>query len=137
MELNIILDVVKWLIPVGGFGSVVAWFINRAGRELKLIRESHDTYKAMYEDVRRTLNEEIEEKRALRKALAKFDRALSKIFSCRHYPKCPVSLELCNSQADVKKPKGKGRSRNKENTDNDAGNSTGENGTSNADGEPP
>jgi len=137
MEKTMILEVLKWLTPIGGLiiSSIATWFINRAGRELKLIRDSHDAYKTMYEDVKETLNEEIEEKRALRKALAKFERALSKVFGCRHYPNCPVSLEFRNGQTGDPKPKprGKGRSRNKGDTSSDAGNSGG----SPPDGEPP
>ena len=94
MEQQIIIDILKWLLPTGGFGSVVLWLFNRTNRELKLIKESHDVYKVMYEDIKQTLEDEIEEKRQLRKALGRFERAISKVFKCKYYPNCPVDIEL-------------------------------------------
>ena len=140
MDWDIILEVLKWLIPLGGFGSIAKWFISRTERELKRIRDSHDAYKTMYEDVKQTLNEEIEEKRALRLALGRFERAISKVFGCRHYPNCPVNVELLHQQADNPNPKsrGNGQHRNKGNPGGSAGKSAGvENGANDTDGEPP
>lgn len=143
MEWSLILEILKWLIPVGGFGSVAAWFINRTDRQLKRTRDTHDAYKAMYEDVKRTLNEEIEEKRALRKALTKFEKVLSKIFGCRHYPNCPVNIELLHRQTGNAKPtrQTKGGNRQRDNPRESGADpdhhTTVESGAGDPDGEPP
>ncbi|MDH6357240.1 hypothetical protein [Parabacteroides sp. PF5-9] len=139
MDWSLIIEIIKWVVPVGGFGSVAAWFINRTERELKQIRDSHDAYKTMYEDVKQTLNEEIEEKRALRKALGKFERAISKVFGCRYYPNCPVNIELLHQQTDKAKPKGDSRQRsNKRSPGGDSDDNTGvKNDAYNSDDEPP
>ena len=91
---KLIIEIAKWLIPVGGLGSVVVWLLNRNIRELELIKKSHDTFKQMYEDINEALTNEVEEKKQLRKAVISFEKALSKMFVCKHYSKCPVNLEL-------------------------------------------
>lgn len=140
MSWNIILDILQWLIPVGGFGSVVGWFISRTERELKQIRGSHDAYKVMYEDLNETVKEDINEKKKLRTMVGRLERALSKIYGCRHYPNCPVNMELQHNQAIIAEPnqRGKGQSRNKGNTGSDSCDSTGVESTANdPDGKPP
>lgn len=103
MDWNILLEILQWLIPVGGFGSVAAWLTNRTERELKLIRNSHDAYKAMYEDLKETVKEDIQEKKELRNNISLLEKALSRIFNCRYYPDCPVNRELLNQQtSDLK-----------------------------------
>lgn len=140
MSWDIIQSILQWLIPVGGFGSVVGWFINRTDRELKRIRDSHDAYKTMYEDLCETVKEDINEKKKLRTMVGRLERALSKIYGCRHYPNCPVNVELQHNQADGTEPKqrGKGQSRNKRNTGSDSGDSAGVEGAADdSNGEPP
>jgi hypothetical protein len=100
MDWNIVLEILKWLVPIGGFGSVAKWFMNRTERELKRIRDSHDAYKAMYEDLQTTVKEDINEKQKLRKTIASLQRAVNKVFSCRHFPDCPVNIELLRNETD-------------------------------------
>lgn len=91
---KMIVEIVKWVIPIGGLGSVVAWLFNRTFSELRLIKESHDTFKVMYEDVKQALIDETEEKKQLRKVICRFERAINKMFACKHYAHCPVNEEL-------------------------------------------
>lgn len=140
MSWNIILDILQWLIPVGGFGSVVGWFVRRTERELKLIKDSHDAYKVMYEDLCETVKEDINEKKKLRTMVGRLERALSKIYGCRHYPNCPVNMELQHNQAIIAEPnqRGKGQSRNKGNTGGNSRDSPSvEGGDNDSNGEPP
>ena len=95
---KIIIEIVKWALPIGGLGSVVAWLFNRTFTELRLIKESHDTFKGMYEDVKQTMLDEIEEKKQLRKSIGRFERAINKMFVCKHYAHCPVNAELKKSK---------------------------------------
>lgn len=127
MEWSLLLEILKWLIPVGGFGSVVGWLFNRTERELKHIREEHTAYKAMNADLSETIKEDIYEKKELRKTVAKLERAILRVYSCRHFPHCPVSVELQQQQTNSSKPKqaNKRQPRNKgkprSNTDNGSG----------------
>lgn len=107
MDWSSVIEILKWLVPIGGFGSVAGWFINRTERELKRIRDSHDAYKAMYEDLNQALKEDINEKQEMRKAMSRLHRAINKVFTCRYFPDCPVNVELLRNKADCStKPKG-------------------------------
>lgn len=101
---QLLLDIMKWLLPTGCLGSVVAWLINRTNHELRQIKESHDVYKAMYEDLKNTLQDEIEEKKQLRRAVGRFERAISKVFNCKYYPNCPVNIELKENNERSSRP---------------------------------
>jgi hypothetical protein len=103
MEWSTIMEILQWILPIGGFGSIAGWFINRTERELKRIRDSHDAYKAMYEDLQTTVKEDINEKQKLRKTIAGLQRAVNKVFSCRHFPDCPVNIELLRNETDRSK----------------------------------
>ncbi|MFR9542669.1 MAG: hypothetical protein SNH27_11505 [Rikenellaceae bacterium] len=109
---HLIIDILKWLIPVGGLGSVVAWLFNRTFTELRLIKESHDTFKQMYEDVKQALLDETEEKKQLRRAVSKFERAINKMFICKHYASCPVNAELKQTKEAVARVRGQPRRSN-------------------------
>lgn len=140
MSWNVILEILKWAIPVGGLGGVAGWFINRAERELKRFHTQHDAYKAMYEDLSETVKEEINEKKKLRTTIGRLERALSKIYGCRHYPNCPVNVELQHHQTDSPKPKqaNKRQPHNKGNTESDPGNGSAvESAANDTDGKPP
>lgn len=140
MDWNTVIEILKWLVPIGGFGSVAGWFINRTERELKRIRDSHDAYKAMYEDLNQTVKEDINEKQEMRKAMSRLQRAINKVFSCRYFPDCPVNLELLRNKADsAGKPQGvTGQRRNPRGSRNDTGEDPGvESGDGDPGREPP
>lgn len=106
MEWNTVLEILRWILPIGGFGSIAGWLFNRTERELKRIRDSHDAYKVMYDDVKETLKEDINEKQELRKTIASLQRAVNKVFSCRHFADCPVNHELLHNKTSNSKPQG-------------------------------
>ena len=135
MDWNTVREILEWIVPVGGFGSIAGWFINRTERELKRIRNSHDAYKAMYEDLNQTVKDDINEKQELRKTLSSLQRAINKVFSCRYFPDCPVNLELLRNKADsAGKPQGgAGQRRNPRGSRNDTGKDPGVEG---GDGDP-
>lgn len=135
MDWNTVREILEWIVPVGGFGSIAGWFINRTERELKRIRNSHDAYKAMYEDLNQTVKDDINEKQELRKTLSSLQRAINKVFTCRYFPDCPVNVELLRNKADsAGKPQGvAGQRRNPRGSRNDTGKDPGVEG---GDGDP-
>lgn len=140
MEWNeLLIKLLEWVIPLGGLGSIVAWFSNRTKRRIEEIKETHDAYKVMYEDLKTTLKDELQEKKRFRATLAKFERAIAKMAGCRLYPNCPVYNELHSDQAaNPERKTGKRQRRNKGNTESDPGHDTSlESGTNDTDGEPP
>jgi hypothetical protein len=90
--------ILTWLIPSGGLGAVIAWFFSKTLRDLRQTKEVHDTYKSLYEDISKTLNDVQNELDELHKELGRFRRAVAKIYGCRYYPDCPVQYELQNSK---------------------------------------
>ena len=50
-----LLNILQWLLPTGSVGAVVVWLTSKTLRQAHTAKQVHDTYKAMYEDVRGTL----------------------------------------------------------------------------------
>lgn len=96
-----IAPILQWLIPSGGVGAVLVWLTNKTIRNLRTSKEVHDTYKTMYLDVQQTLNDIQDEKKKLYKMVSRFERALSRCFSCRYHDKCPAIIELQKHKADL------------------------------------
>lgn len=104
-------NLLQWLIPSGGLGAVVVWLTNKTLRNLRTSKEVHDTYKQMYQDVQQTLIDIQDENKKLYRVISRLERAVSKVPLCRHYPNCPVNIELQQHQASDSKPKGGRRQR--------------------------
>lgn len=102
-------NILQWLIPSGALGTVVVWLTNKTIRNLRTVKEIHDTYKVMYEDLHNTMLEIQGDNKKLQRAVGRLERAVSKVSSCRYYPNCPVNIEL--QQQATEQPKVRGRSR--------------------------
>lgn len=117
--INIIKEVLLWLLPAGGAGGVIVWMFNKKLRTLRTDKEVHDTYKEMYDDVKKELRELRNENKILRKEFARMETVVailetifSKVVSCRYYNSCPIRFELSQLQKHQRKP-GSGDSGNK------------------------
>jgi hypothetical protein len=93
-------SIVQWLLPSGVATTVFAWYANRTNRHIQEIKDSHDTYKMMYEDVKKTLIDEINEKKLLRRSIGRLEKAIGGIQKCSHADDCPVDRELRKLEAD-------------------------------------
>ncbi len=93
-----ILSILQWLVPSGALGGVVVWLTNRTLRQTRTIKEVHDTYKVMYNDVTETLIKvQDENKQAnieLNKTIQQLNRTLQRAMRCRYYKQCPIRGEL-------------------------------------------
>jgi hypothetical protein len=110
-------NILQWLIPSGGLGAVIAWIASRRVRNTKIVKEVHDTYKTMYEDVQHTLLENRNENEKLYKAVNKLERAVSRATMCRYWDSCPIRAELPDGKGithrkNGKNPSGQPRIRN-------------------------
>ena len=92
-----ILTVLQWLVPSGALGGIAGWLTNKTLRSTRTIKEVHDTYKAMYEDIQETLIGLQNENKELYKAVKQLNRTLQKAINCRHYAQCPLRDELQNT----------------------------------------
>lgn len=118
-----IITILQWLIPSGSLATVIIWLTNKTLRNARTNKEVHDTYKLMYEDVKRTLIELKNENKNLYRAFARLERAVSKASTCNHYDVCPIRDELQQQQKSepkhTAKSKGRGRQRSTEDTQED------------------
>lgn len=105
------MNILQWLIPSGALGTVIVWLTNKTIRNLRTVKEIHDTYKVMYEDLRNTMLEIQGDNKKLQRAVSRLERAVSKVNTCRHYPNCPVNIELQQVAELPSKTRGRGRQR--------------------------
>ena len=91
--LETILQYLQWAIP-GGLGACVAWLLSRKIRSAREAKEVHDTYREMYGDVSRELQEMRKENERLYKAITRLERTVSRATACRYWAQCPVRSEL-------------------------------------------
>lgn len=106
-----LMNILQWLIPSGALGSVFVYLTNKTLRNLRTAKEFHDTYKDMYDDLRNTMLEIQGDNRKLQRAVSRLERAVSKVNTCRHYPNCPVNIELQQAAEPPPKTKSRGRQR--------------------------
>ena len=103
-----IIQILQWVIPSGGLGTVIGWFWNRRVNQARSRKEIHDTFKQMYDDVsvllpkiqntNHELNEKVNElqerEMRLTRALNRLSRAIEAIPLCDYHSQCPVLSEL-------------------------------------------
>lgn len=120
-----LLQILQWALPSGGIGAAIAWVANRKANAAKTAKTVHDTYKVMYEDISRLLEETQEkyaestrlteelttESQRTRRALNRLSRAIEAIQLCPHRAACPVSGELSLDEDDGEDKPRKGRQR--------------------------
>lgn len=101
--MNSIVDVLYALLPAGSLGAVIGWFLNKRLRYARQAKEIHDTYKVMYEDVQKTLNDFRNENKRLYTAVTRLEKAVSCASTCPHWDNCPIRVELRkNKESDTK-----------------------------------
>lgn len=134
-----LINILQWLIPSGGLGAVIVWLTNKTLRNVRTAKEVHDTYKALYDDLRQTLIQLQDENKKLYKVVSRLERAVSKAPRCRYYDTCPIRDELRDNPEISGKPKGGKRQRSdKRNTDSENYSGSGvESGNGDSPGEPP
>jgi hypothetical protein len=114
-----VMNILQWAVPSGGIGAAIAWIANRKANSARTAKTVHDTYKAMYEDISRLLEETqrkyddskklteklVSENDLTRRALNRLSRAIEAIQVCPHRSACPVRDELQNDQGGKRRKK--------------------------------
>ena len=103
-----ILQYLQWAIP-GGIGTAIGWLLSSKLRGARVAKEVHDTYKAMYEDVSRELQEIRKENEKIYKAFTRLERAVAKATACRYWPGCPIRSELPDKAGGGEPPRNGGQ----------------------------
>lgn len=108
MSADTMMNLLQWALPAGSVGAVLSWIASRSLRQVRQQKETHDTFKAMYEDVSALLlktqkkyeetNTIIDDLRAenrrTQRALNRLSRAIEAIQLCPYRAECPVRSEL-------------------------------------------
>jgi hypothetical protein len=104
---DVLTNILQWIVPSGGLGAVIAWLVSSRIRNTKTAKEVHDVYKAMYEDVQRSLIDLRNENERLYKAFIRLERAIRAATLCPNYHSCPVRAELSDDKGCDKRKRGK------------------------------
>lgn len=100
MTADVMMQIVQWLVPIGGLGSVVAWVVKRDTRKDRAVKEKNDIYKEMYDNLSGTLIDLQNENKKLYRAIARLERAVTRAVTCPHYDGCPMRTELHGPEGD-------------------------------------
>lgn len=98
MATETIMQILQWIVPVGGFGTVVGWIIHRDTRKARDAKERNDIYKEMYDNISGTLIELQNENKRLYRAVQRLNQTIQKAVGCPHYAACPMRDELQKSE---------------------------------------
>lgn len=92
------MEIFQLLVTSGLFGGGVGWLVNRTQRKARTAKEVHDTYKAMYEDMRGTLIELRNDNEKLYGRIGLLENIVHRAATCRHWPYCPLRPELSHTK---------------------------------------
>lgn len=113
--LDTLLNILQWLLPTGSVGAIVVWLTSKTLRQARTAKEVHDTYKAMYEDVRGTLILLQDDNSQLHEAILRLEATIRRATECRYYAHCPLRDELQrlekNGRTRAAQPGGSGSAR--------------------------
>lgn len=98
MPMDLIVQILQWLVPVGSAGTVLGWIFYRDLRKAREAKEKNDIYKKMYDNISGTLIELQNENKRLYKAVRQLNQTIQKATSCPHYADCPMRDELQKSE---------------------------------------
>ena len=98
MSIDLIMQVLQWLVPVGSAGTVIGCIFYRDLRKAREAKEKNDIYKDMYDNISGTLIELQNENKRLYKAVRQLNQTIQKATSCPHFASCPMRDELQKSE---------------------------------------
>lgn len=92
---DVLLQIVSWLLPAGGFGGAFLWLTSRTLRHARRDKEVHEVYRKMYEDLSKTVIELQHDNSDLHNAIGRFEALFRRAQSCRYYGNvCPLRDKL-------------------------------------------
>lgn len=98
MSIDLIMQVLQWLVPVGSAGTVIGCIFYRDLRKARQAKEKNDIYKEMYDNISGTLIELQNENKRLYKAVRQLNQTIQKATGCPHFASCPMRDELQKSE---------------------------------------
>lgn len=94
MSMDLVIQILQWLVPVGSAGTVLGYIFFRDLRKAREVKEKNDIYKEMYDNISGTLLELQNENKRLYKAVRQLNQTIQKATACPHFADCPMRDEL-------------------------------------------
>lgn len=98
MSIDLMMQILQWLIPVGSAGTMIGCIFFRDLRKAREAKEKNDIYKEMYDNISGTLIELQNENKRLYKAVRQLNQTIQKATGCPHFADCPLRDELQKSE---------------------------------------
>lgn len=98
--MDVLTTIVSWLTPTV-LGTAIAWLVNTKLRRTREVKEHHDAYQEMYDDVSEELINMRNENEKLYKAIRRLERAISMASGCDYWDHCPICDKLHNDQEGI------------------------------------
>lgn len=92
--MDLVMQILQWLIPTGGILTLFGWIRQRDTRKERVAKEKNDIYKEMYDNISGTLLELQNENKRLYKAVRQLNQTIQKATACPHFADCPMRDEL-------------------------------------------
>ncbi len=108
MDLEILSTAMQWLFPCGFAGTAIGWLIDRRLHRARAQKETHDVYKAMYDDLAKEVQDLARQMIKLRNdnihlkgALSDLQEALQLAFDCHYFRSCPILRRMPQLQRNA------------------------------------
>lgn len=100
--MDLVIQILQWLIPTGGILTLFGWIRQRDTRKERVAKEKNDIYKEMYDNISGTLIELQNENKRLYRAVRQLNQTIQKATACPHFADCPLRDELQEQQNNDK-----------------------------------
>lgn len=109
MSMDLVMQILQWLVPVGSAGTILGYIFYRDLRKAREVKEKNDIYKEMYDNISGTLLELQNENKRLYKAVRQLNQTIQKATACPHFGSCPMrdelqKLERSDTEPSVRQP---------------------------------
>ena len=98
MDWTLLQSLWDWLLPAGWLATVIAWWRDRKVYQVRAVKETEGTYKALYDDLSATVLELSKQLRKQNERNINHETALRKMLTCRYADRCPVIIFLRQQQ---------------------------------------
>ena len=101
MDLDLLSPALQWLFPTGFVGTAIGWFLDRRLHRARALKETHEAYKSMYDDLAKEVQDLARQIIILRNdnirlkgTLSELQEAVQLAFGCRHFRSCPILARM-------------------------------------------
>ena len=98
MDLTLLQSLWDWLLPAGWLATAIAWWRDRKVYQVRAVKETEGTYKALYDDLSSTVLELSKQLKRQNERNINHETALRKIHACRYADRCPALIWMRQQQ---------------------------------------